>query len=101
MTIHTSSSWKFSDNTRYWKTNPYSIVVSAKGVHGTTIANIPNRKSIPDEEKMANALLISAAPDMFNALIDLLNSCYDVERDAEIIRAVKQARAAIDKATGL
>jgi hypothetical protein len=38
---------------------------------------------------------------MFNALIDLLHACYDVERDAEIIRAVKQARAAIDKATGL
>jgi hypothetical protein len=62
MNKHTPAPWYFSDNTRHWKTNPYSITVRKPGVHGTTIANIPNRRSVTDDEKRANALLIAHAP---------------------------------------
>jgi hypothetical protein len=92
------TNWIFSDNTRYgWKTNPYSITTSAKGVHGTTIANIPARATIPDAQRRANALLIAAAPDLHDALVNLLAVCYDVEINDTTIRAVADARAALTK----
>ena len=93
--------WIFSDNTRYgWKNNPYSITTSAKGVHGTTIANIPARATIPDAQRRANALLIAAAPDLQEALAELLAVCYDLEINDETVNAVAKARAALFKARG-
>lgn len=95
------TNWIFSDNTRYgWKTNPYSITTRAKGVHGTTIANIPARAMIPDDQRRANALLIAAAPDLREALADLLAVCYDLEINDETVNAVAKARAALFKARG-
>ena len=75
MNKHTPAPWYFSDNTRYknpWTTNPYSITVRKPGVHGTTIANIPNRRSVPDDEKRANALLIAHAPELLGCVISML-----------------------------
>ena len=93
--------WIFSDNTRYgWKNNPYSITTSAKGVHGTTIANIPARATISDAQRRANALLIAAAPDLQEALSELLAVCYDLEINDETVNAVAKARAALFKARG-
>ena len=94
------TNWIFSDNTRYgWKTNPYSITTRAKGVHGTTIANIPARATIPDAQRRANALLIAAAPDLYLALQRMLAACYDIESNNEIVDAVHMARTALEKAT--
>ena len=71
---HTPERWNFQDNTAYsapWTTNPYSITVRKTGVHGTTIANIPNRKTVPAGEQRANALLIAHSPEM----LDILRRC--------------------------
>jgi hypothetical protein len=68
---YTSERWHFQDNTRYqspWTTNPYSITTRKPGVHGTTIANIPNRKTVPDAEQRANAMLMAHAPEMLALL---------------------------------
>ena len=64
---HTPERWNFQDNTP-WTTNPYSITVRKTGVHGTTIANIPNRKTVPAGEQRANALLIAHSPEMLEIL---------------------------------
>jgi len=67
--------WRFQDNTRYksggWKTNPYSITARKPGVHGTTLANIPNRATVPDEEQRANAILMAHARELLDMLIEL------------------------------
>ena len=100
MTI-TQGAWHFQDNTRYktpWKTNPYSITCRKAGVHGSTIANIPNRKTISDEEKRANALLIAAAPDLLEALMTMPQGL--VWSDDELWAWHEKACKAIDKATG-
>jgi hypothetical protein len=47
-----------------------------------------------------NALLIAAAPDLLEALNAMLDTCYDLERDDDVINAVAKARAAIAKAKG-
>jgi hypothetical protein len=65
---YTKEKWKLSLN-HNWKTHPFSVIVQGKyGVHSTTIANIPTRLTIPPQEQKANAYLIAAAPDMYQAL---------------------------------
>jgi len=102
-TQHTPGPWMVSHNASdfmgNWKTNPYSIVVPAKGVHRTTIANIPNRQTIPEDQKRENAFLIAAAPDLLEALQAIANGTefwdsYPPEH------SYGKARAAIAKATG-
>jgi hypothetical protein len=46
------------------------------------------------------ALDAAAAPELLEALKDMLSNCQDEERDDFIVQAVKNARAAIQKATG-
>jgi hypothetical protein len=93
------NTWRFNDNTKHgWTTNPYSITCRKFGVHSATIANIPNRKTIPDEEKRANALLIAAAPDLLEALMTMPQGL--VWSDDELWAWHEKARKAIDKATG-
>ena len=108
-TQHTPGPWMVSHNASdfmgNWKTNPYSIVVPAKGVHRTTIANIPNRKTIPEDQKRENAFLIAAAPDLLDALKRVMPfiDCISAVTREEIIEyesAMKMADAAIKKATG-
>lgn len=99
--MYTKEEWRFNDNTRWgWKDNPYSVTCRKRGVNSATIAAMKNCASIPDTEKRANALLICAAPDLLNALIDLLGVCYDLEINDETVKAVANARAAITKAQG-
>lgn len=68
MSNHTQGWWYLSVN-KSWKTNPFSIVVRKDGVHRTTIANLPARKTIGPEEREATARLLTAAPDLLAALI--------------------------------
>lgn len=100
MSGHSKGKWQVSDNTEYWKTNPYSITLSAKGVHSTTIANLPARATISPEERKANALLIASAPELLHALKIMLAVCRDLEIDDATVYATAVARAVIAKATG-
>ena len=101
MDNYSKEEWRFNDNTRWgWKDNPYSVTCRKRGVHAATIAAIKNCASIPDTEKRANALLICAAPDLLNALVNLLNVGYDIEINDDTVKAVADARAAITKARG-
>ena len=101
MNKHTQEKWKFNDNTLFWTRTPYSVTCRKPGQHSVTIAAIRNLSSIPDEEKRANALLITEAPDLLHALTELLRVFPDTERDDETITAVVDARVAITKARGM
>lgn len=92
---HTKQEWRLNENNN-WKTNPFSITVRKHGVHSTTIANIPTRMTIPPREQQANARLISAAPDLLDALMTLPGV---TATDEELWAWNDKARAAIDKAT--
>lgn len=97
MTKHTPGPWLLNENNN-WKTNPFSVTVRKPGVHSTTVANIPTRMTIPPSEQQANARLISAAPDLLDALITMPQSMLNTEQDWW--DWIDKARAAIDKATG-
>lgn len=94
---YTKEQWVFNQNNN-WKTNPFSITTRKRGVHSTTIANIPTRMTIPPQEQQANARLISAAPDLLDALLKLPQHHGATEQ--EWWDWIDIARAAIDKATG-
>jgi len=93
---HTKERWVLNENNN-WKTNPFSITARKRGVHSTTIANIPTRMTIPPLEQQANARLISAAPDLLDALLKLPQHHGATEQEWWDWIAI--ARAAIDKAT--
>jgi hypothetical protein len=94
---HTPGPWLLNENNN-WKTNPFSVTVRKRGVHSTTIANIPTRMTIPPQEQKANARLISAAPDLLDALLKLPQHHGATEQ--EWWDWIDIARTAIDKATG-
>lgn len=89
---HTPMEWRLNENNN-WKTNPFSITVRGRGVHSTTIANIPTRMTIPPQEQQANARLIAAAPDLLEFAKWVLSL-----KTGGMIEG--RARAAIAKATG-
>jgi len=93
---HTKEKWVLNENNN-WKTNPFSITARKRGVHSTTIANIPTRMTIPPQEQKANARLISAAPDLLDALMTLPGV---TATDEELWAWNDKARNAINKATG-
>lgn len=64
-----------------------------------SICEIPMGGVIHGKVDKANARLIAAAPDLLQALKDMLANCYDEERDDFIFQAVKNARAAIAMAS--
>jgi len=97
MTKHTPEPWVLNENNN-WKTNPFSITVRKRGVHSTTVANIPTRMTIPPAEQQANARLISAAPDLLNALVTMPQGMSST--DQEWWDWIDKARSAINKATG-
>ena len=99
-TQHTPGPWALNINT-WWKTNPYSVTVPRKGVHATAVANIPARATIPEEEALANARLIAAAPDLFDVLLRASDAIKALDGTSiENEKLVDDYRAAIAKATG-
>jgi hypothetical protein len=89
MTIrHTPAPW-------HCYTKGSDIYVEDAKEHG--IANIRRNFDLPFNEKMANAYLITAAPDLLVSLIALLN---EDMTELEIAYWYEKARAAIAKATG-
>ena len=100
MNYHTPGPWHFRDDSKFFKTNPFSVYRRGGGVHSAAIANVPFKRTIPEAEAKANALLISAAPELLDAVLGLLAACWDLEIDDATVAAVARARAAIAKATG-
>lgn len=91
MSKHTPGPWRLNDNTKYWKTNIFSITVRKHGVSSSTVANIPARATIPVSEAWANARLIAAAPDLLEAVKAALSDDQPY---------IEKCKAAIAKATG-
>jgi predicted metalloendopeptidase len=89
---YTPGPWKLEENPN-WKVNPFSITVRKPGVLSTAVAKIPTRMTVPPQEQKANARLISAAPDLLEALKVLLDN-------NEWLTGETAARAAIKKAEG-
>lgn len=77
-------------------------VASTTGLSGERVANLCGGAYRPIEESKANASLIAAAPDLLEALRELLNAPDpdEVEDATPRFRAVMKAHAAIAKATG-
>lgn len=97
---HTPGPWRLDNNIAYgWKTNPFSITVRKRGVHSTTVANIPAKQTISRDEAEANARLIAAAPELLEALKDMLDGHEDACTGYGE-GAADKARVAIAKATG-
>lgn len=94
MSKHTSGLWKFGDNSKYFKTNPFNVYVRGGGVHSATIANIPRRQTIPEAEARANARLIAAAPELLEALEEVIRGVPDTWE------GVQKAKVALAKAQG-
>ena len=91
MSKHTPGPWRLNDNTKYWKTNIFSITVRKHGVSSSTVANVPARATIPVSEAWANARLIAAAPDLLEAVKAALSDDQPY---------IEKCKAAIAKATG-
>jgi hypothetical protein len=91
MSKYTPGPWRLNDNTKYWKTNIFSITVRKHGVSSSTVANIPARATIPVSEAWANARLIAAAPDLLEAVKAALSDDQPY---------IEKCKAAIAKATG-
>lgn len=81
-----------------WATNPHAVWVKKKGVHSVAVANLPDRATISEAEREANARLISAAPDLLDALQTMPQGLSST--DEEWWAWIDKARTAIDKATG-
>jgi adenine specific DNA methylase Mod len=91
---YTKEQWRFNDNSRHWKTHPFSVTCRKTGVSSATIANIPARATISLEEQKANARLIAAAPELLGALMML------DKRGGLGPQTHKYIRSIIAKATG-
>ena len=79
----------------YTGLNHHDQVAMTKEVYGD------RRTYGPGEETTANALLIAAAPELLEALQELVAEAVEVWEYAEDYAHIERARAALSKATGL
>ena len=70
-TNFTGGEWKVKNSPQYHEPKSSTIEIHSKRSQGW-IAKIQNTGVIRHKEGLANAKLIAAAPDMFNALEELL-----------------------------
>jgi hypothetical protein len=94
---HTPKPWVAYFDETYFVLGPdkgrVAICMNLKGAHGLAGRRHGN-------EVLANARLISAAPDLLEALQSLIDMDVAYKRGAIVEDAVDAARAAIAKATG-
>jgi hypothetical protein len=103
MSKHTPGPWAAHFEEAYYVTGPdlgrVAMMMNLKGAHG-----MGGRRS--GDESAANCRLIAAAPDLLQALLNLVGTMCaadgsDIEADLDAIDAkVAAAREAIAKATG-
>lgn len=68
MYLHTQGPWRLQD-TRHCSTNAWVVHVRKPGVNKVTVANIPHKATIDQDEAKHNARLIAASPEMFDLLV--------------------------------
>ena len=90
---HTPGPWSF-----YTEPQPNGCPVV--GSNGLLICMLGHSVRMADQKEiaLANARLIAAAPELLEALKDILSNCLDSDG---LSRAYENARAAIAKATGV
>ncbi len=89
MSEHTPGPWKINEASK--------IEIIAEG-EPMVIARTPNK--LYQKESEANARLIAAAPDLLDALTELLNGDHPNRQYIQGHPAAAKARAAISRATG-
>jgi hypothetical protein len=72
--------------------------VTAQSGGFAPLAKVKGDKRGTSADALHNARLMAAAPDLLAALLAMLEHCPDLEKNAEIVHAVKLARAAIERA---
>jgi len=104
---HTPGPWRLQDNTKDWKTNPWSVTVRKPGVNQVTLANLPARATMDPIEQAANARLVASAPEMFDLLMRFVywysNKDEDFERTMPIKNQppeIQDAMRLLDRITG-
>lgn len=98
---YTREKWELSDNRKWWKTHPFSVTCRKDGVHATTIANLPARRTMSLDEMRDNAMLIAAAPDLYEALWAMVTSFHGVDYlEPHMRESMQKAWDALHKAQG-
>lgn len=62
------------------------------------LAKVKGDKRGTIADALHNARLMAAAPDLFAALLAMIEHCPDLEKNDQIVNAVKLARDAIERA---
>ena len=84
---------------------PWSVLVNPMGVDcvvgdDCTICEMPGWDADYEDEERANTRLIAAAPDLYEALKELIDMDVAYQRGQKVSDAVDKARAALAKAEG-
>lgn len=84
---------------------PWAVLYNPMGVDyvvgdDCTICSMPGWDADYEDEELANARLISAAPDLYEALKELIDMDVAYQRGQKVSDAVDKARAALAKAEG-
>lgn len=100
MNKHTPGPWDIhfdrQDNEIYGKITGATITVEPN----TAIARVCGIDTNEHDERLANARLIAAAPELLEALREIMRECDENHSVLAKARAYSIARAAIAKATG-
>lgn len=95
MNEHTPKPWEISPAPR----GGFDIMAQMGPVKGIVASMRPEIIDSRGDRTIANSHLIVAAPELLDALKDMLNPIYQSKGKADFIR-IEQARAAIAKAEG-
>jgi hypothetical protein len=97
MSAHTPGPWEAENNGHFWEISPKNIVSAQPYRVGDVCASDPENPNSGIQE--ANARLIAAAPELLEALQNIL-AVAGVRIDDPRIVQFDAARAAVAKATG-
>lgn len=101
-TKHTTGPWRIAEIGQSWKVKDECVIATcenATGVYSVCILAKTNTNHYTKTDAEANVKLIAAAPDLLNALNELLASYEVCVKKADKSEFVINARAAINKAT--
>jgi hypothetical protein len=74
------------------------FIITAQSGGYAPLARVKGDKRSTLHAAQANARLMAAAPDLLEALLEILVACPDLEKNDAVVKAVDMATAAIGKA---